>query len=149
LFGQSPAGLNSTGESDLRTYYDNVNQQQDELLRPGLMRLFSVLHPSTFGRPLPDGFAFEFVPLWQMTPEQKANVAKSVAEAVTSVEGAGIISQQTALKELRHASRQTGVFTNITDKDINAAETEPPEPGELAEPGDESKPPSPTLKAAA
>src|SRR6185437_7701108 len=25
LFGQSPAGLNATGESDLRTYYDGIN----------------------------------------------------------------------------------------------------------------------------
>jgi phage-related protein (TIGR01555 family) len=137
LFGQSPAGLNSTGDSDLRTYYDNVAQQQDELLRPGIMRLFSVLHPSTFGTALPEGFAFEFVPLWQMTPEQKATVAKETTEAIVSAEGAGIISQQVALKELRHASRQTGVFTNITDEDINAAEDEPPAPGEGVDPGAE------------
>lgn len=131
LFGQSPAGLNSSGESDLRTYYDNINQQQESRLRPGMAKILELLAQSTFGKPLPDGFAFEFVPLWQMTAEQKANVAKTIAEAVSSVEGSGIISQQTALKELRQASRATGVFTNITDEDINSAETEPPDPSEL------------------
>jgi hypothetical protein len=28
LFGQSPAGLNSDGESHLRTYYEGINQAQ-------------------------------------------------------------------------------------------------------------------------
>lgn len=33
LFGQSPAGLNASGDSDLRTYYDNVANGQDKQLR--------------------------------------------------------------------------------------------------------------------
>ena len=36
LFGQSPAGLNSTGESDIRMYYDNVKQEQERRLRVGV-----------------------------------------------------------------------------------------------------------------
>ncbi|MDR0067321.1 DUF1073 domain-containing protein, partial [Acinetobacter sp. 11520] len=36
LFGQSPAGLNATGESDLANYYDNINQQQEGRLRTPL-----------------------------------------------------------------------------------------------------------------
>ncbi len=36
----------------------------------------------------------------------------------------GLISQQTALKELSHQSRTTGVFTTVSDKDIQAADAE-------------------------
>jgi hypothetical protein len=39
-----------------------------------------------------------------------------------------IISDQTALKELRQSSRTTGIYTNITDDDIDNAEPEPPKP---------------------
>jgi hypothetical protein len=28
MFGQSPVGMNSTGESDLRTYYDGIKKDQ-------------------------------------------------------------------------------------------------------------------------
>ncbi|MFA9439414.1 DUF1073 domain-containing protein [Uliginosibacterium sp. sgz301328] len=130
LFGQSPAGMNATGESDLRTYYDNVAQQQDQLLRPGIHKLLQVMARSILGVDLPSGTDFAFRPLWQMTDEQKATVAKTGTETVTTAFDAGLISAQTALKELRQHSRVTGFFTNITDEDIEAAESEPPPPVE-------------------
>jgi hypothetical protein len=43
----------------------------------------------------------------------------------------GIIDRATALKELRQSSEVTGVWTNITDEQIEEAENEPP-PHELA-----------------
>jgi len=131
LFGQSPAGLNSTGESDLRTYYDNNAKEQDQKLRPGLGRILELVSRSELGMPLPDGFAFEFVPLWQLTPEQKANVAKTTTDAIVAAEGSALITPQTAAKELRQLSRLTGVFTHISDEEIDALEDEPPAPGDV------------------
>lgn len=131
LFGQSPGGLNSTGESDLRTYYDKVAQEQDQKLRPGVGVIMELVHRSEFGKPLPDGFGFEFVPLWQLTEEQKANVLDKKTKAVCDAYNATLISWPVALKELRQAARITGVFSNITDEDITDAENAPPPPGEL------------------
>jgi phage-related protein (TIGR01555 family) len=133
LFGQSPAGLNSTGESDVRTYFDGINQKQEAKLRPGVATMLAVLARSELGRELPEGFDFGFASLWQMTNAEKATVAKTVTEAVTSAEESGLISQQTALKELRQSSRTTGIFSHISDDDINEAEEKPPAPGELDE----------------
>lgn len=121
LFGQSPAGLNSTGESDLRNYYDNVRQAQELKLTDPVSRVLRVIAMSE-GVTLPEGFGFTFRPLWQMTDPEKAEVAKNNVDAVATAEGAGIILRSTALKELRQASRVTGVFSNITDKDISEAE---------------------------
>lgn len=132
LFGQAPAGLNSTGESDFRQYYDEIAQQQDQRLRPGIGKILALEHRSLFGTDLPDGFAFEFVPLWQLTEEEKATVLEKKTNAVVTAYDAALISEQTALRELRQASRTTGVFTNITDEDINKADSEPPEPVETA-----------------
>lgn len=131
LFGQSPAGLNATGESDLANYYDNINQQQEGRLRTPLQILYAVLHMSVLGKPLPDSFSFKFASLWQLDDEKKANVAKGVSEAVIAVEEAGLIKRSTALKELRQSSEVTGVFSHITDEEIKEADGEdPPPPGE-------------------
>ncbi|HDG7211723.1 DUF1073 domain-containing protein [Acinetobacter nosocomialis] len=131
LFGQSPAGLNSTGDSDLSNYYDNINQQQEGRLRTPLQILYAVLHLSVLGKPLPDSFSFKFASLWQLDDEKKANVAKGVTEAVIAAEEGGLIKRSTALKELRQSSEVTGVFSHITDEEIKEADDEdPPPPGE-------------------
>lgn len=131
LFGQSPAGLNSSGDSDLRTYYDGISQRQNASLRDGMSRLIALLSRSVLGVDWPDDADFDFRSLWQLDDTEKATIAKTIAEAVSAAESSGLISQQTALKELRQSSRTTGIFTNITDEDINAAETEPPDPLEI------------------
>lgn len=131
LFGQSPAGLNSTGESDLRTYYDNIGKEQDKKLRAGLNVICELTSRSELGEALPSGFAFEFNPLWLLTDEQKANVTKTKTDAIVAAEDAAIITPQTAAKELRQLSRQTGVFTHISDDEIDALEDEPPKPGDM------------------
>lgn len=131
LFGQSPAGLNSTGESDLRTYYDNIAKEQDQKLRSGVGRILELVARSELGQELPDGFAFEFVPLWQLTAEQKATVAKTKTDAIVAAENCGLISPATAAKELRQQSRETGVFTHISDDEIAQLENEPPAPGDV------------------
>lgn len=128
LFGQSPAGLNATGESDLANYYDNINQQQEGRLRTPLQILYAVLHMSVLGKPLPDSFSFKFASLWQLDDEKKANVAKGVTDAVLAAEEAGLIKRSTALKELRQSSEVTGVFSHITDEEIKEADDEDPPP---------------------
>lgn len=39
LFGRSPAGMNATGESDLKHYYEHVEQLQESVLRPVFNKL--------------------------------------------------------------------------------------------------------------
>lgn len=140
LFGQSPGGMNSTGESDLRTYYDGISQQQDAALRLPLGgRLLPVLAKSVLGQNMPDGIPFNFVPLWQMSAEQKADVTAKTVEALSKAEAMGVLSPQVILKELRQLSLTTGTFTHISDQDINSADAEPPDPTELIEAEAEAK----------
>lgn len=126
LFGQSPAGLNSTGESDIRTYYDNIKQNQERRLRYGLGKLYGVLYRSVTGNEPPPNFDFEFRPLWQMSDKEKSEIANNVSNAVATAANAGIIDIATGLKELRNSSQVTGVFQSVTDEDIKAAEEMPP-----------------------
>lgn len=126
LFGQSPAGLNSTGESDLRMYYDNVAAQQESRLRDGMMKVLRVLHKSLFGVLPPDNFDFDFAPLWQTSVKEQADIAAAVTTTITTAYEKGIIDQATALQELKQSSESTGVFTNITEEQIEEAKMEPP-----------------------
>lgn len=133
LFGQSPAGLNSSGESDLRTYYDYIKQMQEQDLHGGVTAVYR-LHAASEGIALPDNFHIGFRSLWQMNDTDKSTVAKSTTEAVTTAMDAALISQQVGMRELRQSSRTTGIFSNITQEDIEAADdtTElPPSPEEL------------------
>lgn len=140
LFGQSPAGLNATGESDLSNYYDNINQQQEGRLRTPLQILYAVLSMSVVGKPLPDSFDFQFASLWQLDDEKKATVANTVVDAVTKAEEGGLIKRSTAIKELRQSSEITGIFSHITDQEIADADDDPPPP--MSEYDEESNQPT-------
>lgn len=143
LFGQSPGGLNSSGDSDLRTYYDNVAAWQDKDLRPGVTTLLEVISLSVLGRPMPDGWDFHFNPLWQLTDTEKADIGSKDTASIVQAYDAGLISRATGLKEMRQSSQTTGLWSNITDEDIEEAESDPP-PGseelELTDAEEETQP---------
>lgn len=134
LFGQSPAGLNSTGESDLRTYYDGVAKEQEAKERVPVETLIKVTAKSE-GIELPPDTTFAFKPLWQLTDEQKANIAKTDTERVLSVREAGLVSDKTALSELKSETRTTGKWNTITDEVIANADDKVPDPEDAPPPG--------------
>jgi phage-related protein (TIGR01555 family) len=134
LFGQSPAGLNSTGESDLRMFYDHIKQQQMKVLFTGVHTIYRCIAASR-GVKLPDNFSLAFRSLWELTDTDKGNIAKSVTDAVTAAHDSGLISDQVAMQELRQSSRTTGIYTNITEEIIEKADAEiqpPLDPMEMA-----------------
>lgn len=140
LFGQSPAGLSATGESDLRNYYDGIAQQQERKLRNPITRLLDVLIRSELGVEPSDGFSWEFRPLWQMSAKEKADTAATVIGAVVEAVDAGLMSPAGGMKEIRAQAHTTGVGTSITDEQIEQADDEPPPPAERNLPDDASDP---------
>lgn len=131
LFGQSPAGLNSSGDSDLRTYYDGIKKDQKAQLLVPVTKIIRATAMSEAIR-LPEGFKVEFRPLWQLTDTEKAEIAQKDGETIARAEEAGLLSQSRAMKEMKQSSRITGRFSTITDEEINAAEESLPPAGENA-----------------
>ncbi|MGV2811726.1 anti-CBASS protein Acb1 family protein [Enterobacter cancerogenus] len=80
FFGQSPGGLNSTGETDLRNYYDMIGFRQRILLKPHLIRFYRLLCISLFGK-APDDLDINFHPLWQTDPKDEAQTKLNNAQA--------------------------------------------------------------------
>jgi hypothetical protein len=83
LFGQSPAGLNATGASDLRRYYDKINGMQQQILREPfekLVRYIMLSKESSFnGKELKD-WEIEFPTLWSLDEKEEANRRLAVAQ---------------------------------------------------------------------
>lgn len=123
LFGESPGGMNASGDSELRNYYDSIEQRQESQYRRGVDVVSRVIAKSE-GITLSPGFSFSFNPLWQLDDKEKAEVAKSITETVTSAETTGLVTPAVALKELRQSSKLTNIWSNITDEDIKAAEAQ-------------------------
>jgi len=61
LFGQSPAGLSSTGESDLKTYYDNIKKRQVQDMLVTVTVIYRLLAQSV-GIKVGDGFGVALGP---------------------------------------------------------------------------------------
>lgn len=124
LFGQSPAGLSATGESDLRMYYDMIMAQQESKFRGPWELLLKVLFRSVYGKAAPKDLKFTFTPLWQMSALDKANIAKLNTDTVVEAKDAGLVSATSAMKELQQLSEETGLFSNISDEEISEADSD-------------------------
>ena len=120
LFGTSPAGMNATGESDIRNYYDMIKARQVSDLLYGVTMIYRMIAQSE-GIKVGDDFGIEFKPLWQPTEVEKAEIASKNTETILKAEEAGTVSTQTALKELKQQSTVTGIWTNISEQDIKSA----------------------------
>ena len=119
LFGRSPGGLDSTGESDLRNYYDYVDSQREAKLRPALQKLLPVLAMSAWGY-VPDDLDITFPPLWTPTAKELADIAKTKAEAIVTGYQAGLMNVDTAQKELKRLENETGMSGSISGAEIAA-----------------------------
>jgi phage-related protein (TIGR01555 family) len=88
LYGRSPAGMNATGESDIRGWYDTVVEAQSDELKPRLERLLTLMFlakDSPTRGTLPEQWCIEFNPLWQPTDKEVAETKKVIADTYVAL----------------------------------------------------------------
>lgn len=113
LFGQSPGGLNSTGDGDLSNYYDSIHAKQESDLRPILDKLDQVLIRSALGA-IPEDFDYEFKSLWQVPDKTKAEIDYLNAQRDQIYINAGVVSEPVAARTLQ----VNGTYSGMTDEDV-------------------------------
>jgi phage-related protein (TIGR01555 family) len=91
LHGQSPAGMDATGDSDIRGYYDRTHARQEVDVRPNLERV-TALQLSARGR-AGHRFKITFRPLWQPTSAEQATTRKTNAEAAQILFDMGAVTE--------------------------------------------------------
>jgi phage-related protein (TIGR01555 family) len=92
--GQAPAGLNATGDSDIRWFYDHVAASQVKELRPQLNRLVRILLRAKTGPTKgtePESWKVVFPPLWEMTDLEKAELRNKQAQTDVAYIQAGVL----------------------------------------------------------
>lgn len=77
LFGQSPGGLGSTGDGEMRAFYARVVAKQSSILRPALLRVISLLANKYSLKP---GYKIAFNPLWEPSETEAAQARNTQAQ---------------------------------------------------------------------
>ena len=112
LFGRSPQGMNATGESDLRNYYDMIASLQERQLRPALEKLLPVMAVSCWGY-VPEDLEFVFEPVMTNSPAERAELVQKLSSDVIQAFQAGLLTREEALAELKSRGEELGVYTKI------------------------------------
>lgn len=135
LFGRSAAGMNATGEGDIRGWYDVLSAEQNNVLKPALMRVYEILA----GGKLPAGFDIEFNPLWEPTELEQETVTKMRADRYkVYVDMGALMPEQVAIAEYGSGEGEIELdeafLKESLDNEIELA-LNPPDPATMAEAG--------------
>lgn len=117
LFGQSPGGLNATGDSDAQNYNNHVAAKQQTHLRRPLKVLYEVLARSTLGY-LPENFDFSFRPLSQMSSSDRATIQKTNADRDAIYLREGVLTEGAIARQLK----DDNVYSTLEEEDVKMAE---------------------------
>ena len=112
LFGRSPQGMNATGESDLRNYYDMIASLQERQLRPALEKLLPVMAVSCWGY-VPEDLEIVFEPVMTTSPTERAELVQKLSSDVIEAYKCGLFTKEQAVAELKDRGEELGVYTKV------------------------------------
>jgi len=90
LFGESPGGLNATGNSEQTDFNKMIRSKQNVELTPILNRLDAYMIPSALGS-MPSDVSWVYAPLEDADPETAAKIEKSDAETLKLYADSGVV----------------------------------------------------------
>lgn len=110
LLGISPGGMNATGISDMRNYYDKVSGLQENYLRPRLDILDAVIMASEYGSYEP--VKFKFLPLQQLSEGEQADVDLKNSQRDQAYSDLGVIDTTDILTQLANNGTYVSIDQN-------------------------------------
>ena len=135
LLGETPSGLNASGDAEIRSWFDFVASQQRFHLTPVINELLDVVFAvrKNKGETVPEEWTINFNPLWQPSAQESAATALSRAQADQIL----ILNDVVSPDEVRERMISEGTLTPMeAPVDVDPEPDEPlPTPG--IEPEDE------------
>jgi len=122
LHGRSPQGMNATGDSDLRNYYDRIKSDQEMYLTPAMAVLDQVLQVDALGS-IDEEIFYEWSSLWQMDEIAKAGMIKTITEAAMNLVNAGLVQTSALAQGVQNRAIEEGWFPGL-EAAIQDAEAE-------------------------
>jgi len=152
LFGEAPAGLNATGEQDGEWWADKVAGEQEDVLRPALNRLYTILFAAkdgvTAGKE-PDNWHIKFRPLKEPSELEQADRRLKVAQADQIYLAEGVVTPEEVAATRFGGDEYSGEKIQLLEADpekralaAEEAAERPPGPGDEPpddEPGGEQE----------
>lgn len=112
MLGQSPQGLSSTGESDIRNYYDRVSDEQRNEIQPAITPLDEILIRSALGA-RPDDIFYEWNSLWQLTDKEKMELEKNKADIYKIDVDSGLMDPVVLKKARENQLIESGLYPGL------------------------------------
>jgi uncharacterized protein len=112
LFGRSPAGLNATGDADLRNYYDRISAMQELEMEPAMARLDECLIKSALGTRPPEVHV-EWAPLWQSSEKEKADIGKVISDTAKQLSDMQLYTPEALAEATMNALVEAGAMTGL------------------------------------
>lgn len=136
LLGISPAGLNATGESDLKLWYDSLSKTRAAEVDPALrqvVRTIMLAKDSPTGGVEPKEWSIEYEPLWQETAQEKAatELAQAQKDAIY-LDKQVVIPEQVAVQRAKSLGIDPKPYQAAIDayeKKLASGEGDLPAPG--------------------
>ncbi len=145
LMGRAPAGLNATGKSDIRIWYDKLKSDQIAMLRRPMNRIIKLVQMSQSGATggvEMDNWSCEFNPLWQQDEKEMVDMRKAQAETDAIYIGQGVLDPN-EVRQSRFSgdcwSPETQLDEKYDDMDraLDSAKPETDVPGDAGDGADE------------
>jgi phage-related protein (TIGR01555 family) len=108
FMGSPPKGMSSTGEGDMKTYYDEIQSKQNNELMDEIDALDRALQQSAGAQG-----AYTWNPLQQMSEHEEAEIVKLTAEGLSIINDLGVFGSM----EMREIAKQQltalGINTDV------------------------------------
>lgn len=111
FFGRSAAGLNATGENDLRSWHKRIAQLQRQKAKPALERILRLMFRASDGPTQgtePDSWSVKFPPVWSPTAKESAEIQKIKMETAALGSDVGTLSAEQIARGLFSGSEWDG-----------------------------------------
>lgn len=111
LFGR-PGGLGSSGDMELKNYYDNIATMQRNDIQPVCEPLDECLIRSALGG-RPEEIYIDWLSLYEISDSEKANISNTMATAAKTAVDAGIVPAEVLTEALINSWVEIGAFQGI------------------------------------
>lgn len=114
LLGQSPSGLSSTGEHDMKNYYDRIQSIQTLEIEPAMTLLDRCLIRSALGSE-PSEVFYTWNELEQMSEKEKAEIGKLKADTANVFSTTGIFMPEELREVVGNQMVEDGFYPGLGD----------------------------------
>lgn len=112
LFGDTPSGLNSNGDADKQTHYDNIKSFQNLEVTPRLHKLDELLIWNALGS-RPEDVYYIWNNLWYPSAKEQAEIGDLTVKMLKALSESGLVNSDALSKSAVNLLTERGVIPGL------------------------------------